>query len=229
MPGKEPEPSSRLTRKQKIELQRISSNTDSTADNPSRRKFFGVLAGGAVVLAGGGSIIAVGKHLEEQAKVNSLIKESREKEAQIEPLIQVVEDGFANFIFQTNQLIEKTDLPEDQKKALQIPFKIFAINTENPDRNFYSQRRKALERNPSSGTKQTMGNSNFYFYDFLNPKEGINASFAPLFRTLQLSPKYDPKNLLDNFIIMHELVHVAQDNVDRQTIPASARTTPKEI
>lgn len=185
-----------------------------------RRRFLYILGGGAATaIAGTGTIITI-QYLMEQAKVDALIDEYKQKESQMEPLIQKFEQGFGSFMDQVLQLIEKTDLPEDQKKGLQIPFEIFKINKENPDRNTYLFRRKSLEQTRSRASTQGFTpNANFFFYDFLTSQEDTMASFLPPTRTTYLSPKYDPNNILDNLIAMHEFIHVAQDNEDRQVLP----------
>ncbi len=191
----------------------------SRPDFLGRRRVSLLLAGGLAVVAGGGSIVAI-RYLMEQARVDALIDEYKQKESQMNPLIQKFEQGFGSFMDQAVQLIENTDLPEDQKKGLQIPFEIFKINRENQDRSTYLFRRKSLEQTRSTADSQRVTeNANFFFYDFFTSQADALALFESPTRTTYLSPKYDPKNILDNLIAMHEFIHVAQDNGDRQDLP----------
>lgn len=185
-----------------------------------RRRLLYLIVGGGATATVGGATVAVVRYLMEQAKVDAQIEEYKRAESQMEPFIETFEQGFGRFIEQANELIDKANLTEAEKQGLQIPFEIFKINRENVDRNAYLLRRKSLEQTRSRTSAQApIQNANFFFYDFLTSQAGIVASFNHLGRTIKLSSQYDPDNILDNLIAMHELIHVGQDNEDRSTIP----------
>lgn len=185
----------------------------------SRRQFLLWGLGAITTLAGAGAI----KHFADQSQIDTLLDDNRQKESQTEPFIQHFEQGFDSFINQTLGFIDKANLTDQEKEGLEIPFEIFKINRQNPERNTYKFRRKAIEQSRSlSTTQMTMENPNFFFYDFIALESGNAASLSPIDRTLQISNRYDPNNILDNLIAMHELIHVAQDNQLKDAISQDA-------
>lgn len=196
--------------------QRSREQTTSDVPDLGRRKFLGLLVGGAITVTGAGAAL---KFLVDQSSVDAQLEDNQRKETQTEPLVKLFEQGFDTFTNRATQLIDNANLSTQEREGLQVPFEIFKINRQNLERNIYLFKRRATEKSRSlSETQGFMQNPNFFFYDFAILETGNAASFDPLGRTLQISNRYNPNNILDNLIAMHELIHVAQDNSLKETV-----------
>lgn len=71
-----------------------------------------------------------------------------------------------------------------------------------------------------------------FFYNIVIPQhlteQGLLARFTGALRVMQVKSDFDPKNNIDNFLFMHELVHVEQDNEIRRSKNTKAEYCDKE-
>lgn len=220
---KESERSQHLTRKQRRALERDQRNED-VVQNPSRRRF--IIGGLSALVAATLGVGIYQRKQNDQSKqipeIDARIKEYLDKEKAIDPLIAEFESGFGNFSQKAVKLLSQSETPPETIEILQKPFDVFKINQKNSFRNVYLWRRQDLERSGSLADKEVaVEDPNFYFYDFQEIDKDHAAAFIPATRTMRLSRLYDPDNILDNLIAMHELVHVAQDNYDRATLQSN--------
>lgn len=156
----------------------------------------------------------------QDGAVDRQLQEYGAKEKELEPVIAKFEEGFARFNDEALRRLAPSGTTPQERSILLNPFEIARINRGNPDRNAYTWRRKHLESiRKLSSVRTTISNPNFFFFDFQEEGLGVAASFVPSTRTLYITKQYNPNNLLDNSIVMHELIHVAQDNQDREEIP----------
>lgn len=161
--------------------------------------------------------------IEPVNKVDQQLQEYRSRERELEPLIDRFEKGFAAFGEEALQRIARSDIPVQDRSILLNPIEIFKINQQNGKKNVFTSKREDLERRRSLDSGAiTIPNPNFYFYGILTLNQAESTSFVPASRTLEVSRQYDPNNLLDNLSAFHNLIHVAQDNDDRETVSQDA-------
>lgn len=218
---KEAETSQHLTRRQRRAQQRALSKEESVP-NPQRRW---LVIGGVSTLVAAALGIGIyqskgGNRSVVDSDIEAKIKEYLSQEQEMEPLVVAFEKGFGQFSQRVVELISHPDTSPESRIILRKPLDVFKINLDNPYRNIHFWKRQDLEINRSFQTREEqLGNPNFYFYDFKEIEAGSIAGFVPATRTMELSRAYDPNNILDNLIAMHELVHVAQDTLDRSSLP----------
>lgn len=189
----------------------------------SRRSFLRlstVLPIGAALAGVGGVALAVDRYRRNQAIEDKLAEYGR-KEKELEEFLPRFEQGYAQFANSAKKAIVERILDSETRKSLFIPFEIAEINRQNSRRNGYTVKRMDLEKRWSleGMSETTLGNPNFFLYELWEGEAGRVAAYKPLSRTMYLPRGYNPGNLLDNSIITHELVHVAQDTEDRVTLP----------
>ncbi len=179
---------------------------------------------GAGAIVGAGVLAALGVRLaneqEKSKAVGDKLAEYNKKEVELDVFLPRFEQGYSEFAKQAKQAITTRIKDPEIVKSLLVPFEIFEINKGNSVRNGYGVKRRDLEKRRSleGSSELVLENPNFFFYE-LSGEGDTAGAFGPWSRTLRLKGNYDPKNLLDNTIITHELIHVAQDNQDRTTIP----------
>lgn len=190
---------------------------------PTRREFLGVslrvaaLAGTEIAAAGSAAAMIWFGKLGEHVAIEQRLQEYEKKHETLESVIARFEQGFERFTGESQKLIDTSGATPEGKSILSKPFELARINKQNQDKNIYRIKiRDITTRRSLSAIITTSDNPNFFNYDLLPEGQNAAAAYAPLSRTFYISSDYDPDNTLDNLLGLHELVHVAQDNTDRQ-------------
>lgn len=192
----------------------------------TRREFFGFFGNVVVTVAGtivfgGGAAWYVLDHLSQISEVDAKLADYKDKEQKLEPIITRFEKGFQRFSGLVSDKLATANFSAAEKRALAIPFELAEINRRNPDRNVYTFKRRDLEaRRTLTSVTVPLNNPNYFFFGFEPAGSGAVGSFGPTTKTFNISAAYNPDNVLDNLIAFHELVHVAQDNMDRSELPS---------
>lgn len=191
----------------------------------NRREFLGLsgktllIAGGAVVLGGGAA--AFWRISNSESDVDKLLADYRDKEKKLEPVIINFEKGFGQFSQVLRHKATVANVPTQGRRSLEYPLEIAEINLQNTKRNVYTFKRQDLEARRSRKTSYAqLSDPNFFFFGLLENEAGSLAAFEPPTKTFYIGSAYNPDNVLDNLIAFHELVHIAQDNLDRQELPS---------
>lgn len=141
-----------------------------------------------------------------------------EVEKRCDEVIKKIEQGFLAFEKLLRPLIEKMTDPF-LREQMMMPFEILKINMTNPDENFFRLRNR-LAKNGKETSVYRMQNPNWFYYAAtanIEPK-GVVAGFNPLERSMGISVDFDPQNIMDLLVLLHELVHVSQDTRNRETM-----------
>lgn len=124
-------------------------------------------------------------------------------------LINNVEGGLD--IFKTKYLpkIEKYANNEKSRLVINQLINFIEQNKENPDRNYPEMRKKGVDTLKTSQftyliQEATNGNIPSNSYSM--------AAFSPDRRSIEISEKFNPENIIDWLAVIHEMTHVADDS-----------------
>ena len=103
------------------------------------------------------------------------------------------------------------------RKQMALPFEQINVNRDNPNKNSLI----LLQRHRTEGL---LRQENLAWFTYkVKSHSGIAAGFAPVLRMMYLDKNFDPKNFLDLLVLYHELLHVAQDNGDRERLDSKEK------
>lgn len=154
--------------------------------------------------------------------IEATLEVYRQKEAELEPLVDRLENGFAKFNEATLPILAASARTPAEVSLILNTFELARINRTNPYRNAYTWRAKELTAPQNLAQSKVFPQQrDFFFFDFLEEDTPSTVAYKPLTRTMQISDSYDPENVLDNIHVLHELYMVSFDTVDRVDIPRS--------
>lgn len=135
-------------------------------------------------------------------------------EEDTDQLIVKAEQGAKNLENALTPKVEKFIEKESLKSQLLLPFELVRINASNPGKNGPRFHRQGTEKGEDIVAQR---DPNWFGYKAAHLDNAAAAFEAP-FRLMDISPDFDPENLLDVLVFYHELRHAMQDTQTREQI-----------
>lgn len=169
-----------------------------------------------------------GPSMSEQLDSNS--RHAERYESPTDAMIAKLEPAWLQLEHAWRPKVEAHPDPK-RREELALPFLILRSNVDNPEKNGIRTQRLGRE----AGRERQNTEPNFFYYEVSDLAPGVAAAWAGSTRTMTLSTKFDPSNIVHMTVLYHEMVHVGQDNAIRSGIQTAEQrdkylafnTTPK--